>query len=234
MARKSENEIELIRESGRWCAHAHRLLQEYTRPGVDRGRGEPAGRAGDDARDARGARRRSAGSSVVGRRVGRLPRADRRCAARGRTRSRTTSSSRPATCSSPRRARRSGATTPSSSAAWSSARRPTRCGGSSTTSSRRSRPRSPRSGPARRAPTSTAPSCATSRSNDLLPYWRQHTGHGDRAAQPRGAVPRPRRPHRRSSRAWSSRSSRACTTRAIGGFRHSDTVVVTERRDARS
>jgi Xaa-Pro dipeptidase len=34
MARKSENELELIRESGRWCAHAHRLLQEYTRSGV--------------------------------------------------------------------------------------------------------------------------------------------------------------------------------------------------------
>jgi Xaa-Pro aminopeptidase len=34
MARKSAREIALIRESGRWCAHAHRLLQEYTRPGV--------------------------------------------------------------------------------------------------------------------------------------------------------------------------------------------------------
>src|SRR5258705_3007480 len=34
MARKSANEIALIRESGRWCAHAHRLLQDYTRPGV--------------------------------------------------------------------------------------------------------------------------------------------------------------------------------------------------------
>ena len=34
MARKSVNEIALIRESGRWCAHAHQLLQEYTRPGV--------------------------------------------------------------------------------------------------------------------------------------------------------------------------------------------------------
>jgi Xaa-Pro dipeptidase len=34
MRRKSENELELIRESGRWCAHAHRVLQEYTRPGV--------------------------------------------------------------------------------------------------------------------------------------------------------------------------------------------------------
>jgi Xaa-Pro dipeptidase len=34
MARKSPVEIELIRESGRWCAQAHRLLQEYTRAGV--------------------------------------------------------------------------------------------------------------------------------------------------------------------------------------------------------
>jgi Xaa-Pro aminopeptidase len=34
IARKSDNEIALIRESGRWCAHAHRLLQEYTRPGA--------------------------------------------------------------------------------------------------------------------------------------------------------------------------------------------------------
>jgi Xaa-Pro aminopeptidase len=34
MARKSETEIALIRESGRWCAHAHRLLEEYSRPGA--------------------------------------------------------------------------------------------------------------------------------------------------------------------------------------------------------
>jgi Xaa-Pro dipeptidase len=34
MRRKSPAEVELIRESGRWCAHAHRLLQEYSRPGV--------------------------------------------------------------------------------------------------------------------------------------------------------------------------------------------------------
>jgi len=34
IARKSENEIALIRESARWCAHAHRLLQDATRPGV--------------------------------------------------------------------------------------------------------------------------------------------------------------------------------------------------------
>jgi Xaa-Pro dipeptidase len=31
---KSPAEIELIRESGRWCAHAHRVLQQYSRPGA--------------------------------------------------------------------------------------------------------------------------------------------------------------------------------------------------------
>jgi Xaa-Pro dipeptidase len=34
LERKSAAEIELIRESGRWCAYAHRRLQEHTRPGV--------------------------------------------------------------------------------------------------------------------------------------------------------------------------------------------------------
>jgi Xaa-Pro dipeptidase len=34
LVRKSEAEIDLIRESGRWCAHAHRLLQQYSRPGT--------------------------------------------------------------------------------------------------------------------------------------------------------------------------------------------------------
>jgi Xaa-Pro aminopeptidase len=31
---KSPAEVELIRESGRWCSYAHRLLQDYTRAGV--------------------------------------------------------------------------------------------------------------------------------------------------------------------------------------------------------
>ena len=34
MVRKSEAEVALIRESARWCELAHRLLQQYTRPGV--------------------------------------------------------------------------------------------------------------------------------------------------------------------------------------------------------
>jgi Xaa-Pro aminopeptidase len=47
MARKSEHEIALIRESGRWCAHAHRLLQEYSRPGATEA--EASLRAGHEA-----------------------------------------------------------------------------------------------------------------------------------------------------------------------------------------
>ncbi|RIH87469.1 M24 family metallopeptidase [Calidithermus roseus] len=34
MALKSEPELSLIRESARWAGHAHRLLQQYTRPGL--------------------------------------------------------------------------------------------------------------------------------------------------------------------------------------------------------
>jgi Xaa-Pro aminopeptidase len=33
LVRKSPAEVALVRESGRWCAHAHRLLQDYTRVG---------------------------------------------------------------------------------------------------------------------------------------------------------------------------------------------------------
>jgi Xaa-Pro dipeptidase len=47
MARKSANEIALIRESGRWCAHAHRLLQGYTRLGATEA--EASLRAGSEA-----------------------------------------------------------------------------------------------------------------------------------------------------------------------------------------
>jgi Xaa-Pro aminopeptidase len=47
LARKSPAEIELIRESGRWCAYAHRLLQEYSRPGATEA--EASLRAGHEA-----------------------------------------------------------------------------------------------------------------------------------------------------------------------------------------
>jgi Xaa-Pro dipeptidase len=47
MRRKSENELELIRESGRWCAFAHRLLQEYSVQGATEA--EASLRAGHEA-----------------------------------------------------------------------------------------------------------------------------------------------------------------------------------------
>jgi Xaa-Pro aminopeptidase len=47
MARKSASEVELIRESGRWCARAHRLLQAYSRVGVTEA--EASLRAGQEA-----------------------------------------------------------------------------------------------------------------------------------------------------------------------------------------
>ncbi len=47
MVRKSEAEIALIRESARWCEHAHRLLQEYSRPGASEA--EASLRAGHEA-----------------------------------------------------------------------------------------------------------------------------------------------------------------------------------------
>jgi Xaa-Pro dipeptidase len=47
MRRKSDAELALIRESGRWCAHAHRLLQEYSRAGATEA--EASLRAGQEA-----------------------------------------------------------------------------------------------------------------------------------------------------------------------------------------
>ena len=47
MVRKSPAEVELIRESARWCEHAHRLLQEYSLPGATEA--EASLRAGHEA-----------------------------------------------------------------------------------------------------------------------------------------------------------------------------------------
>jgi Xaa-Pro aminopeptidase len=47
MVRKSEAEIGLIRESARWCEHAHRLLQQYSVPGATEA--EASLRAGHEA-----------------------------------------------------------------------------------------------------------------------------------------------------------------------------------------
>ena len=116
MARKSEAEVALIRESAKWCAHAHRLLQEYTRPGATEA--EASLRAGHEATlamlealgSAFGGQQASSDGVSAGYR-GQIGAA----AAPGRMRSPTTSSSRRGTSSSPRPPRPYGATTPSSS-----------------------------------------------------------------------------------------------------------------------
>ena len=117
MVRKSASEIALIRESARWCEHAHRLLQEYTRPGVDGGRGEPQGGPRGDARDAGGARRSFRRPAGLGRRrIRRLPRPDRAAQLVGARRGpqhRVPAGRRARHRDEPRR---SGAITPSSSA----------------------------------------------------------------------------------------------------------------------
>ncbi len=99
-------------------------------------------------------------------------------AAPGRTRSRTTSSSSRATCSSPRRARRSGATTPSSSAAMVDRPADGRaCGGSSTTRVAAQQAAFDAIRPGATCADVDRPSCDYFAEHDLLPLWRQHTGH---------------------------------------------------------
>ena len=78
MVRKSEAELALIRESARWCEHAHRLLQQYTRPGATEAEASLQAGPRSHARHARGARPSYGGTAgFVRRRVGGLPRPDR-------------------------------------------------------------------------------------------------------------------------------------------------------------
>ena len=156
MVRKSEAEVALIRESARWCEHAHRLLQQYTKPGATEA--QASLQAGHEATlamleqlgAAYGGQQASSDGVSAGYR-GQIG-----SGARGRTLSPTTSSSVRATSSSRRRALRSGATTPSSSARSSSARRPTKCGACSITRSPHNGSPSTHCAPASPAPTSTA------------------------------------------------------------------------------
>ena len=144
MVRKSPAEVELIRESARWCEAAHRLLQQYSVH--DATEAEASLRAGHEATLAM--------LAAIGH-TGQYASSDGVSAGyRGQIGLRSawahavahniefqagdllvTETSAP-----------SGGTMPSSSAAWSLARRRTRCGVSSTTRSRHSRSRSTRYG----------------------------------------------------------------------------------------
>ena len=232
MARKSEREIELIRESGRWCARAHRLLQDYSRVGVTEA--EASLRAGHEAtlellQSARRRLRPAAG--LVRRGLGRLPGSDRAAellGARGRAQHRV---------SGRRRAR------DRDERADLGLQRGARARDDHRAADRRDAPPlRPHRGRAEAAFAALRPgvTCADVdgavmryfEEHDLLPYWRQHTGHaiglrnheapfldlGDFTVVDVGMV-------------FTIEPGLYAST--IGGFRHSDTVVVRPRRHRR-
>ena len=227
MARKSAAEVALIRESARWCEHAHRLLQQYSRPGATEA--EASLRAGHEATlamlEALGADvRRPAGSrtapppATAARSAGAAPWAHAVA---------HNISSSPATCSSPRPPRRSGATTPSSSAAMVI--------GAPTDEMRRLFDHVVAAQQVAFDAIRPGVTCADV-DHAVLDYFEAARSPAvlaaahrprDRPAQPRGAVPRRRRPH--ADRAGDGVHDRARRLPGgLGGFRHSDTVVVTE------
>ena len=83
-----------------------------------------------------------------------------------------------------------------------------------------------RSARASPAPTSTAPSCAT-RGADLLSYWRQHTGHAI-GLRNHEAPFLDLGDHTRIEPGMVFTIEPSLYDAGIGGFRHSDTVAVTE------
>ena len=196
--------------------------------GRDRGRGRAA-RAGHEATlamlEALGADVRPAGAPPTASRPATAARSG--CAARGRTPSRTTSSSSPATCSSRE----------TSAPIWGYNAELERAMviGPPTDEMRRLFDHTVAAQQAAFDALRPGVTCADVdgavmryfEDNDLAAVLAPARRARDRPAQPRGAVPRPRRPHADRARAWCSRSSPASTTPAIGGFRHSDTVAVT-------
>ena len=226
MVRKSEAEVALISESARWCEHAHRLLQQYSQPGATEA--EASLQAGHEATlamleelgTAYGGQQASSDGVSAGYRgqIG-LRSAWAHAVAHN-------IEFREGDVLVTETALRSGATTPSSSAQWSSARRPTKCGACSITPSPLNRSPSTHCAPGSPAPTSTRRCCGYFEANDLLPYWKQHTGHaiglrnheapfldiGDRTPIEPGMV---------------FTIEPGLYSGEIGGFRHSDTVVVT-------
>ena len=228
MAIKSEAEVALIRESVRWSNLAHRLLQRYTRVGVTET--EVSQRASDEATfamlDAIGEIYR-AQSFVLERRARRLPRTDRPQLgdpARARREPRVPGRRRPrhrgerARLGLPLGARADDVRRRADGRAGADVRAHARAPGSRA---------STRSGPARGAPTSTRPSAAYFEEHDLWPHWRHHTGHAIGLRYHEG-------PFLDSGDHTEIRAGMVFTVEPglyspeLGGFRHSDTVLVTE------
>ena len=231
LVRKSENEVALIRESARWCEHAHRLLQEYSRPGATEA--EASLRASHEATlamlEALGPSYDGQQSSSDGATAGYRGQIGRRSAwahavahnIRFEPGDMLVTRDRRAGLGLQRRAR-----------ARDGRRRADRRDAPPVRphAAPRSRRRSTRSVPASRVRTSTARCSRYFEANGLLPYWRQHVGHaiglrnheapfldvGDHTPVEPGMV---------------FTIEPGVYAPGLGGFRHSDTVLVTAGRD---
>ena len=226
MVRKSEAEVALIRESARWCEHAHRLLQEYSRPGATEA--EASLRAGHEATLAMLAK--------LGPRFGGQQGSSDGVSAGYRGQIGLRSSWAHAVAHNIEFQPGDVLVTETSAPIWGYNAEleramiigppPTRCAACSTTRSPRKKSRSTRYDPASRARTSTTPCSNYFEENDLMPYWRQHVGHaiglrnheapfldaGDHTVVEPGMV---------------FTIEPGLYSSEVGGFRHSDTVVVT-------
>ena len=229
---KSEAEVRADpreRASGATCAH--RLLQQLHPRRRDRDRGQPARQPGGHARDARrprpalpGAEQHPADGASAGYRgqIGRN-------AAIPHALSGNIDVPEPATCSSPGRGRRCGATTRSSSARW--------CIGEPSSDEQRRLFEHMKAAqevafeairPGARCADVDRAVRGYYEEHDLMHVLEAPHRPCDRPALSRGAVPRHGRRHGDQGRAWCSPSSLASMTPGLGGFRHSDTVLVTD------
>ena len=225
MRRKSAAEIALIRESGRWCAHAHRLLQEYSRAGASEA--EASLRASSEATLAMLAELREVGgmSSSSGASAGYRGQIGRR------------SSWAHAVAHGIRFEPGDMLVTETSAPIWGYNAELERgmVVGPPTDEQRRLFEHTVHAQEAAFAAVRPGATCADVdnavmryfEENDLMPYWRQHTGHGiglrnheapfldvgDRTVLETGMV---------------FTVEPGLYDSELGGFRHSDTVVVTE------
>ena len=228
MARKSPTEIALIRESGRWCSFAHRLLQEYSRPGTTEA--EASLRASQEATlamleelgDSFGGGLSSSDGVSAGYRGQIGLRSSWAHAVAHNIEFRTgdvlvTETGR-ADLGVQRRAR-TGVDRRRADRRHAPALRPRR---------RRAASRV-RCDPARVRPaqTWTAPCLRYFEENDLVPYWRQHTGHGI-GLRNHEAPFLDVGDHTPLEPGMVFTIEPGLYDPEVGGFRHSDTVAVTE------
>ena len=224
LARKSDAELALIRQSGAWCSFAHRLLQQYSVPGATEV--EASLRAGHEAtlalfdrsaRSSASSRRRTACRPGTAARSG--------TAARGRTRLRTRSSSH-----------RGLLVSETSAPIWGYNAELERAMvvGAPTDEQRRLFDHTVAAQEAAFAALRPGVTCADVdnavlkyfEDNDLLPYWQQHTGHAI-GLRNHEAPFLDVGDHTRVEPGMVFTIEPGLYVPGLGGFRHSDTVAVT-------